>query len=83
MTIIRENPLRDDISKILVKWSMPTRQIAITEIQNLLNAQIPKIEEYLLQSLVVEVEGLRTYTYKRDLILREKVIALITKRMGE
>lgn len=39
------NIIKDDISKILVKWGMPTRQVAISELLDLLNAQISKRQE--------------------------------------
>jgi len=44
--------IRDKISKILVKWSMPTRQVAINEIMELIKEQekklIKQFENFLL-----------------------------------
>ena len=40
-----EREIRNKISKILVKWSMPTRQVAINEITTLLSSQRKEWEE--------------------------------------
>ncbi len=55
--IQEKDNLREEISKILRKWNMPTRQVAITEIRNLIDAQIPKIRQALLKEIEEEDNG--------------------------
>jgi hypothetical protein len=40
MNDTEKQKIREDISKILVKWSMPTRQVAIDEILEILDKTI-------------------------------------------
>lgn len=42
---VRRNDLRTKISKILIKWSMPTRQAAISEIIQLIEDETDNTNE--------------------------------------
>jgi len=93
--MIRPDITKDKISEILVKWSMPTRQMAINEIRNLLNEQIPKIEMFILQSLVSEMEKIPSVDLKviagnedfnfgirtASKMMKNKIVALIKSKM--
>ena len=43
--------LRDKISQILVKWGMPTRQIAIDDILNVFILRDKKIKDRLIEEI--------------------------------
>ena len=50
------NTLKEQISKILVKWDMPTRQVAIDEIVALLSAHDTALVEELGKMKVIELQ---------------------------
>ena len=43
--------LREEISKILIKWSMGTRQAAITDLVNLFESQLIREREHIKRQL--------------------------------
>lgn len=50
------NTLKEEISKILIKWNMPTRQTAINEIVALLSAHDTALSEELKKMKVIELQ---------------------------
>lgn len=88
------NNLHDEISKILIKWDMPTRQVAIGEIKNLLKNELASLIEDLEKkygkygeftgSMGYQgiVYGIQSFQHESDKV-RDKIIDIIRKRMEE
>lgn len=63
-----DREIRDEISKILVKNSMPTRQVAISELETLFSHLKAQTEKETIEEIKKIVEEMKTFGYDRTLI---------------
>lgn len=61
MTNEQKQLIREKISEILVKWEMPTRQIAINEIVEEFDLAIKQTEERIVKEMLQTIEDYRCF----------------------